>query len=208
MRGETVQESILNLLRAKRGHFLLESGHHGDRWFDLEVLCLRPRLLDPLIAELAERLATMEIDAVCGPLVEGAFVGLMVAHRLDLEFTYSERFSQATPDGLFPVGYRVPISLRGRLRGKRVAIVNDVINAGSAVKGTFTDLQECGATVVAIGALLVLGTAPAEFAAQVNAALIGLETLPNNLWTAQACPLCSSGVALEDIAGFASALSA
>jgi orotate phosphoribosyltransferase len=206
--GKTMQELILNLLRAKRGHFLLESGHHGDLWLDLETLCLRPRLLEPLIAELAERLATMGIDAVCGPLVEGAFAALMVASRLNIEFTYSERFSQPTPDGLFPVAYRVPIPLRDKLGGKRVAIVNDVINAGSAVKGTFADLQECGATVVAIAALLVLGTAASEFAAQVNVALIGLETLPSNLWTAQACPLCSAGVPLQNIAGFAAALPA
>ena len=205
-RGETVQESILKLLRAKSGHFLLESSHHGDLWLDLETLCLRPRLLEPLIKELAKRLATMEIEAVCGPLVEGAFAALMVAGQLDIEFTYSERFSQPTPDGLFPVAYRVPTPLRERLRGKRVAIVNDVINAGSAAMGTFTDLQQCGANLVAIGALLVLGTPASEFAARANIALISLATLPNNLWTARACPLCAAGVALEDAGGFADAL--
>jgi orotate phosphoribosyltransferase len=203
-----MQETILNLLDPKSGHFLLESGHHGDRWLDLEALCLRPRLLDPLIVELANRLAAFGIDAVCGPLVEGAFVALIVANRLDVEFTYSERHSQPAPDGLFPAAYRVPVTLRGKLRGKRVAIVNDVINAGSAVKGTFTDLQECEANVVAIGALLVLGTAASEFATQMNLALIALETLPNNLWTAQTCPLCSSGVPLQDVAGFAASLPA
>jgi orotate phosphoribosyltransferase len=198
-----LQESILKLLRAKRGHFLLESGHHGDRWLDLETLCLRPRLLEPHITELAKRLATLEIDAVCGPLVEGAFAALMVAGQLDVEFTYSERFSQPTPDELFPAAYRVPVPLRDKLAGKRVAIVNDVINAGSAVKGTFTALQKCGANVVAMGALLVLGTPASEFAARANVALISLATLPNNLWIAQACPLCGAGLALEDIGRFA-----
>ena len=194
-----MQNSILTLLQARPGHFLLESGHHGDRWLDLQALCLRPRLVEPLIAELAKRLASLEIEAVCGPLVEGAFAALLVANRLGIQFTYSERFSQPASHGLFPVAYRVPNSLRDKLRGKRVAIVNDVINAGSAVKGTFTDLQQCGADVVAIGALLVLGAAASEFAAQVGVTLIALETLPNNLWTAQTCPLCSAGLALEDL---------
>ncbi len=122
----------------------------------------------------------------------------MVADQLDIEFTYSQQFSRPAPDGLFPVGYSVPDTLRDGLRGKRVAIVNDVINAGSAVRGTLTDLRDCGATVVAIGALLVLGTAASKYANQMNVALHSLATLPNNLWTAKDCPLCAAGVPFEN----------
>jgi orotate phosphoribosyltransferase len=91
------------------------------------------------------------------------------------------------------------------VRGKRVAIVNDVINAGSAVKGTYEDLRRCGATVVAIGALLVLGSAASEFAADRGIDLVSLAALPNNLWTAGECPLCEAGVPLLDIEGFGAA---
>lgn len=197
-----MQDTVLSLLPARRGHFLLESGHHGDLWLDLEALFLHPRRLQPLIDEVANRLAALEIEAVCGPLVEGAFAGLMVAGQLSVDFTYSERFIRST-QGLYPAGYRVPSALRDGLRGKRVAIVNDVINAGSAVRGTFADLRECGANVVAIGALLVLGSAAAEFAAQTNLALISLAAAPNTVWTVQNCPLCAAEAPLEDIAGFA-----
>jgi len=200
-----VQPAILNLLSPKMGHFLLESGHHGDLWLDLERLFLRPRLLQPVTDELATRLQPLQIDAVCGPLVEGAYTGLLVAEKLDVEFIYSERYSRPA-QALFPAGYRVPAALRDALRGMRLAIVNDVINAGSAVKGTFTDLQACGANVVAIGALLVLGGAAAEFAGQMNLALVTLAEAPNHLWTVEECPLCAAGVPLEDVSGFAASL--
>jgi orotate phosphoribosyltransferase len=203
-----VQATILNLLAPQKGHFLLESGHHGELWLNLEALFLRPRRLQPLIDELAKRLEPLGVDAICAPLVEGAFAGLMVAGRLDVEFTYSERFTRPAANGLFPAGYRVPAALRRRLQNKRVAIVNDVINAGSAVIGTYSDLRECGANVVAICALLVLGSAAAEFANLMNLALISLADAPNNLWTVQECPLCAAGVLLEDIAGFAASFSA
>jgi orotate phosphoribosyltransferase len=169
-----MREDALHLLSAKKGHFLLESGHHGDLWLDLESLCFRPALLKPLVAELANHLSALGVEAICGPLVEGAFVGLLVASELNLPFSYSERFAQSTSDGLFPAGYRVPAALWDRLRGKRVAIVNDVINAGSAVKGTFADLQQCGAIVVVIGSLLVLGDAAEEFARAKKVALVSL----------------------------------
>lgn len=201
-----MHETVLKLLSARKGHFLLESGHHGDLWLDLESLCLHPRNVLAVAAELVEPLSKLDVDAVCGPLVEGAFVGLMVSSLLDVQFTYSERFARPAEGGLFPAGYRVPAPLREGLRGKRVAIVNDVINAGSAMRGTFSDLEECGATVAAIGALLVLGTAGPVFASNKGVPLLSVATLSNNLWTPSDCPLCASRVPLEDIAAFAVSL--
>ena len=65
-----MQERVLELLSARRGHFLLESGHHGDLWLDLETLCLRPHAVQRLAADLAERLSKLEVEVVCGPLVD------------------------------------------------------------------------------------------------------------------------------------------
>ena len=201
-----MQNEVLELLAGRQGHFLLESGHHGDFWLDLERLCLQPQRAQALGARLIAPLSGLRLDAICGPLVEGAFVAILVALQLETQFIYSERFVRPTADGLFPVGYRVPAPLREGLRCKRVAIVNDVTNAGSAVKGTFADLEECGANVVAISSLLVLGSAAAEFAASKNVPLHTIATLPNNLWTASDCPLCASGIPLQDVAGFATTL--
>jgi orotate phosphoribosyltransferase len=173
---------------------------------DLETLCNRPWLLKEPVSRIAGHLAGLKIDAVCGPLVEGAFLGLLVAAELEVPFSYSERFSRTAKEGLFPVGYRVPASLREGLRGKRVAIVNDVINAGSAVIGTYEDLHRCGASVVAIGALLVLGSAASEFAGKHGIDLFSLDTQPNNLWTVGECPLCRAGIPLQDVAAFGAEL--
>jgi orotate phosphoribosyltransferase len=175
-------------------------------WLDLESLCLNPGKVHKAAAALVEPLRELKVDAVCGPLVEGAFVGLMTALQLDVLFTYSERYARPAEGGLFPAGYRVPAPLREGLRGRRVAIVNDVINAGSAVRGTFAELEACGAEVVAIAALLVLGEAAAAFAVSKGVALLSLATQPNSLWAPSECPLCASGMALEDVAGFAGAL--
>jgi orotate phosphoribosyltransferase len=194
-------KQVLDLVSARKGHFLLESGHHGDLWLDLEMLCLRPRSVQSLAVELAQPLAKLDVEAVCGPLVEGAFVGLMVALQLDVEFTYSERHASSAEGGPFPVAYRIPAPLRAGLRGKRVAVVNDVINAGSAIKGTFADLQSCGAVVVGISALLVLGDAASTFSISKGVPLQSIAALPNNLWSPTQCPLCASGAPLQRPAG-------
>ena len=199
-------DEVLEMLVARRGHFLLESGHHGDLWLDLEALCTRPPRIWPLCSELARNLRRFGAEFICGPLVEGAFVGLLVASELGTAFCYSERFVRPGVNGLFPVEYRLPRALRGAVRGKRVAIVNDVINAGSAVRGTFEELTGCEARVVAIGALLTLGSAAREFANSKGVTLETLTAVANTLWTPSECPLCTAGVPLEDISGISDSL--
>lgn len=187
-----IERDVLNLLAVRKGHFVLESGHHGDLWLDLELVCLRPDLVLPLAVELARRLSAWNAEVICGPLVEGAFIGLLAAAELGAQFTYAESIADPSEQGLFPVRYRIPQPLRSVVRNKRVAIVNDVINAGSAVRGTFRDLEECGAELAGIGALLVLGDAAIEFAAAKNVPLESLAAMPNHLWTPEECPLCAA----------------
>jgi orotate phosphoribosyltransferase len=196
-----LEEELDRLLQPRNGHFRFESGHHGDLWLELELLYLHPSEVRSLAAELSRRLRGFELDGVCGPLVEGALVALQVASELGVELSYAERLPHADRGGLFPVEYRIPGALRRRVRGRRVAIVNDVISAGSAVRGTLADLRACGAEPVAIGAFLVLGPAAGELAAAEGLALEAIASRPNNLWEPGDCPLCASGVPLEDLAG-------
>jgi orotate phosphoribosyltransferase len=195
-------DHVLRLLTARRGHFLLESGHHGDLWLDLELLFHSPSQIRPLCTALANRLLPFELHAVCGPLAEGAFVGLIVASELDLALSYSERFAKNSKDNLFPAGYRLPNALRHTVKGARIVIVNDVINAGSAVRGTFEDLEACGAEIVAIATLLTLGDAAQQFADCKHVVLESLLHLPNHLWIPSACPLCATDVPLQDPGAF------
>jgi orotate phosphoribosyltransferase len=192
-----MQEELVTLLVPRKGHFRLESGHHGDLWLEIPRLYVRPRELRRLVAELARRLAAHGVQVVCGPLVEGAFLAQMVAEELDAKFCFAEQCAATRDDGLYPVVYRIPKALRPEARDKRVAVVDDVINAGSAVRGAVAELRACGARLVAIGALLVLGSHATAFAAEVDVPLESLASLPGALWEPSACPLCARGVPLE-----------
>lgn len=200
MSDPQLQSEVARLLPVRKGHFLLESGHHGDFWLDLELLCLRPERIQPLAAQIARRLAPHDIEIVCGPLVEGAFVALMVASELRVPFTYAERFADPGNRDLYPVQYQLPQALRAEVRGKRVAIVNDVFNAGSAVRGTLADLKSCGAETVAIGTIAVLGNLAAKFASEQGLALETIASLGNQIWEPSECPLCARGISLANTA--------
>jgi len=183
-----MEAALLDLLRIKRGHFQFESGHHGNLWLDLDSLFLRPRLLLPFTQELARRLSPYRIEAVVGPLVGGALVAQMVAAEIGMSFAFAERTIDANA-----VRYRVPDAVRHGLAGKRVAIVDDAINAGSATRATYAELMSCGAHPVAIGSLLLLGTAALPFLEKKGLTVERIAALPNDLWEPAHCPLCVAG---------------
>jgi orotate phosphoribosyltransferase len=143
---------------------------------------------------------TYEVDAVCGPLTGGAFVAQWVAEDLGVEFVYADRLPPRGDDGMFAVEYRIPRSLECIVRGKRVAIVNDVINAGSAVRGALIDLRRLAARPVVLAALLVLGDSAAALAADHNIPLETLDQASNQLWLPAECPMCAAGAPIEDLA--------
>ena len=197
-----MRSDLSALLRERLGHFALESGHHSRRWLDLELLFRNPGAVRPLARELAEKIAPHRPEVICGPLVEGAYVALYVAEALELEFVYAHRDSAPSSSDLFSVAYALPAVLRDLVSGRRVAVVNDVINAGSAVRATLAALEETKAHVVAMGALLALGDSPDNLAHNVGLPLEALDADSNEIWAPGRCPLCASGVPLTPHPGF------
>jgi orotate phosphoribosyltransferase len=190
-----VRDDLRSLVATRSGHFRLESGHHADTWLELDQLFRRPAALRPFIAELAGKLRPHRIDFVCGPLTGGALLAQSIAEELGVEFAFAERFVTDRP-GLYPVDYRVASSLREQIRGRRVAVVDDAISAGSAVRATLADLALCGATPVVLGALLLIGPRATRLATETQLPIASLMELPNQIWTPAECPICAQGVPL------------
>lgn len=197
--------AFLELVAARRGHFRLESGYHGALWLDLDPLFTEPRLIAPLVSSLASAIRPHAVSAVCGPLLGGAFLAQLVAHALDVDFLFTERLQHAGGTGLYQTPYRLPVALASRVRGRRVAMVDDVMSAGSALRGTYATLLSCGAIPVVAGALLVLGSVGADFFDDEGVAVVAGEREPYELWEPVRCPLCAAGIPLADVTGSASA---
>lgn len=175
----------------------MESGYHSEQWFDLDRLFTAPARLAPFVSELARRLARHRPDAICGPMSGGAKLAEWIARELGVPHVFTERFEPRDVAGLFPVVYRVPAAQRALVRGQAVAIVDDAISAGSAVRGSHADLLACGARPIALGALFVFGGAAERYATENQLPLESIVRTAFNLWTPRECPLCRAGVALE-----------
>lgn len=191
-----MSDAIFKTLPSREGHFLLESGYHTDLWFDLDTLFLNPREIAPLVISLAEKLSRHDITAICGPLLGGAFLAQAVATELDSRFYYTHPVGAAEPAGLYQAEYQLPAGLQRRMSGERVAIVDDIVSAGSSVRATATALSSAGARTVAVGAFMALGNLAREY---FSAQGIPVETLLQRdfkLWEPADCSLCRRGIEL------------
>ena len=93
-----MEAELLDLISARRGHFRLESGHHGNLWLDLDSLFLHPAGWMPFARVLARRLSVHRVEAAVGPLVGGAFV----AQTIGVEFPVD---LERNPKRLVPLSY-------------------------------------------------------------------------------------------------------
>ncbi|HEX8284781.1 MAG TPA: phosphoribosyltransferase family protein [Pyrinomonadaceae bacterium] len=200
MTAVDVTALFLGLVEGRHGHFGLESGYHGRLWFDLDPLFAEPRRVEPFVGALAASLRQYGVEAVCGPLLGGAFLAQLVAHALGAEFHFTRRGDEAEAGKLYGASYRLPAALRERVKGKRVAVVDDVMSAGSSLRATFEELRAHGAEVPVAGALLVLGTRGADFFAAHGVAVEAVARDAYQTWEPTRCPLCAAGVPLEDTA--------
>jgi orotate phosphoribosyltransferase len=183
----------------RTGHFVLESGMHTDCWFDLDGLFVDSTSIATAIESLSEALSPFDPWAICGPLLGGAFLAQRLALRMGARFIFSRLVDSDRSAGLFGARYSLPHALRGIALGKRVAVVDDMISAGSSVRATVTELEQIGAIVVAVGTLYLSGDVAASHFASRNTPLVAIERRPLALWPPTECPLCRANEPITHI---------
>jgi orotate phosphoribosyltransferase len=190
--------AFLELVSARRGHFRLESGYHSALWLELDDLFTDSVAIAPFVDRLVTMLRSYQVSAACGPLLGGAFLAQSVARALDAEFWYTTPAPADAAGGLYRARYTLPASLAKRATGRRVALVDDVVSAGSSLRATFDELQRQGARPVVAGTLLLLGSVGAELFTQHNVPIEAVARDDFTMWRPDECPLCASGSPIQD----------
>jgi orotate phosphoribosyltransferase len=188
----SLDQTFDDLVSARRGHFVLESGLHAGQWLDLDGLFADPTRLAPLVEALAARIQTHNPGWVCGPMTGGALLSLSLAERLKANCAYTLRTTD-DPTALFAVRYRLPDALRARISGATVVLVDDVMSAGSSLRASHAAVIAAGAQPVAVAALRVLGDVGARYFAALGLPVLTLSHAPFQVWPPETCPLCASG---------------
>jgi orotate phosphoribosyltransferase len=179
-------------------HFVYDSGQHGSGWIDKDVIDEHTDRVERLCALLAEVTRDLRPEVVCGPATGGLVVAQWTAHALGALASFAEHDPQAQPAG---PGAAVPdrfVLRRGYDRlvaGKRVLVVDDVINTGLSVRQTVSAVQAAGGQVVGAGALISRGNATAADLGVQDARCLLEQRIPS--WPAAGCALCRAGVPIN-----------
>ena len=111
---------LFTLMAARRGHFRLESGHHGELWLDVDRLFTRPERVRRHATAPADGSPRTASTSSAAPSPAAAFLGQMVAEELGAAFVYANRVEyHASPPSYSPSPTRSRPSSRRRPQSPR-----------------------------------------------------------------------------------------
>jgi hypothetical protein len=79
-----------------------------------------------------------------------------------------------------------------------VGVVDDAVNAGTAVVACLEELRGRGAVPVAVATLVSLGEASTMVQARMGVPFYPASTVPSRAWSAERSPLCAEGAPYTD----------
>lgn len=172
-------------------HFVYISGDHGSGWVDKDAIFVDPQRIRRLTQLLAAAAKRFNADILCGPATGGLIVAQWTAFELGLPAVFAEHTQPRTAQQLrgeftFHRGYERLVA------GKRVLVVDDVVNTGLSVRQTAAAVRQAGGEVIAIAALVDRGNVNAESLGVPDYVYLLEYDIPD--WPAADCPLCQAGV--------------
>jgi orotate phosphoribosyltransferase len=172
-------------------HVVYTSGRHGAAYVNKDAVYPHTARVSELCRLLADGARALRPQVVCGPALGGIILSQWTGHHLGARAVYAEKL----PAG----GLGLRRGYDRLVAGRRVLVVEDVLNTGGSVRDTVSAVRDAGGEVVAVAALCNRGGVTA---ADLDVpALIALLELSLDSWEAAACPLCRDGVPINTDVG-------
>lgn len=171
-------------------HFVYDSGLHGSGWIDKDAIYPHTERTERLCRLLAEAVRSLQAEIVCGPATGGLVISQWTAHALGALSVFCDHGAQAEA-GALAGRFVLRRGYDRMVAGRRVLVVDDIVNTGLSVRETTAAVRAAGGNVVGIGALVNRGS--------VDAAGLGVDAFPHLLefripsWPEAECPLCREG---------------
>jgi orotate phosphoribosyltransferase len=172
-------------------HFVYISGDHGSGWIDKDAIYPHTENIERLCRQMARGVQDWGAEVVCGPATGGLIVAEWAAHELGALSTFTEH-DPSPSEGALRGRFILRRGYDALVHGKRVLVVDDIVNTGLSLRQTVDAVRGSGGLVVGAGCLVSRGN--------VAAAGLGVERYHYLLeyripaWPAAECPLCRQGV--------------
>jgi orotate phosphoribosyltransferase len=174
-------------------HIVYTSGKHGSAYVNKDAVYPHTTRVAALGAMLADAARPWEPEVVCGPALGGIVLSQWTAHALGVPAVFAEKAPDDPDAMVLARGYDRLVA------GRRVLVVEDVLNTGLSVRRAVAAVRAAEGTVVGVAVLCNRGGVTAE--ALGVPALAALVDLDLEAWDEAACPLCREGVPVSTDVG-------
>lgn len=183
----------------KGDHFVYISGDHGSGWIDKDVIYPHTDRICELARLLAGEVRDLGAEIVLGPATGGLVLSQWLAHHLGVLSAFAEHDYQYHAGGNHETqdtrAVRPPFVLKRHynelVKGRRVLVVDDIVNTGLSIRQTLDAAVEAGAKVIAAAAICTRGNTGAE---EIGCDFLYLTEVKIPAWPADKCHLCRDGV--------------
>lgn len=180
------------------GHFIYTSGKHGSHYVNKDAIYPQTSSISQLCEWMAEGFSKDPIDVVLGPALGGIVLSQWTAFHLSklMGKEVLALFAEKSQEGEFIIkrGYDEII------KGKKVLIVEDILNTGGSAKKIVELVVASGAEVVGVSVLCNRARVTAKELGT-SAKLKSLVDLDFEAWESQDCPLCKKGIPINKSLG-------
>lgn len=189
--------SILDEMGAvlKDDHFVYTKGGHGSEYVNKDALFTNPKKLSYLTCKIADAFrgfGESETDVVLGPAVAGALVAQSVAYHLSnsvrpVHAVYADKEGE---------GFVLKRGYDAFIPGKRILVVEDVLNTGGSVKQIVELARAHGGEIIGVDALCNRGGVKKWDIGNVPY-LYSVVSVDMKVYDADKCPLCAQEIPIN-----------
>jgi orotate phosphoribosyltransferase len=173
----------------RRGHFLLKSGRHSDRYLEKFAVLQYPSLAVEIGRRLAEALAPYDPTLVVGPTTGGVLLAFETARQLESPLHQVRGvFAEPTERGRRALRRGWPVS-----DDDRIVLVDDILTTGASLVETLEAVRAAGGQPLAAAVIVDRSSGQVDLGIPLHA----LGRIEIASWDADACPRCAVGDALD-----------
>lgn len=170
-----------------KGHFLLSSGLHSDRYLQCALVLQHPAIAERLgVALAAKAKADPDIgpvDLVIAPAIGGVIVAHEVARALGVRALFTERQEKS-------MALRRGFQIRP---GERCLVVEDVVTTGGSTREVIEVVARHGGATAGVGSLIDRSLKKDGSVADIGLPRHALATLEVATYASEDCPMCREG---------------
>jgi len=180
-------------------HIVYTSGKHGSNYINKDAIYPYTEETSRFCHALAMKFAKEKIEVVVGPTLGGIVLSQWTSYHLSKINKYNvfSVYAEKTEDGnsfIIRRGYDKLV------RGKRVLVVEDVLNTGGSAKKVVEAVRGAGGNVIGLGAICNRGGVRVQDVGDVPL-LVTLVNLNFETWDESDCPFCRKNIPINTDVG-------